>query len=331
MAAPPMASTSDEPKTAAVSAKPAPAPAQAATTPGSVPATVTSQAAAKPAKPTLKIGAPVQASLGSSPFNRVPSPPSPAEAVIAPPPAATLSGPASAPPAKPMAAAANPAAAAVTPAAVPMPAPFPFARAAAAPGPTLAFAGPGQPLSGTPKTAAKAEPVITGALTPPAAQPETLPPFAAPSLPAGKEEIAGLVAKHAAANGVPFELAHGVVMVESRYNARATGPGGHVGLMQISYPTAVSLGYSGGRAGLYEPNVNLTYGMKYLGGAYKASGGDMCGAVSKYQGGHRTVGVTRAGAAYCGKIRKIMAGKASGPRAVARSVRAETKKTASAD
>jgi soluble lytic murein transglycosylase-like protein len=229
-----------------------------------------------------------------------------------------------------MASAANPATAAATPAAVPMPAPFPFARAAAAPGPTLAFAGPGQPLSGTPKTAAKAELVVTGALAPPAVAPETIPPFAAPSLPAGKEEIAGLVAKHAAANGVPFELAHGVVMVESRYNARATGPGGHVGLMQISYPTAVSLGYSGGRAGLYEPNVNLTYGMKYLGGAYKASGGDMCGAVSKYQGGHRTVGVTRAGAAYCGKIRKIMAGKASGQR-VARSARAETKKTVSAD
>jgi soluble lytic murein transglycosylase-like protein len=178
---------------------------------------------------------------------------------------------------------------------VPLPLPFPGARRAAEgpAGTALAFAGPAQ----------AAVPVETAR---PASQAATA---AAPRIvpPAGKEALAALVAQKATEHGVPFDLAHGVVMVESRYNAKATGPGGHVGLMQISYATAQSLGYSGSRAGLYDPETNLTFGMKYLGRAYKATSGDMCATLSKYQGGHRTVGVTRAGAAYCGKVRKINA------------------------
>ena len=120
----------------------------------------------------------------------------------------------------------------------------------------------------------------------------------------------GLHAKvrhYAAQHGVPAELAHGVVMVESRYNPRATGPGGYIGLMQLSYRTAQGMGYRGSRAGLYDPDTNLTYGMKYLAGAYRQAGGSMCGAISKYQGGHGVQGVTRAGAVYCGKVRRFIA------------------------
>jgi soluble lytic murein transglycosylase-like protein len=116
-----------------------------------------------------------------------------------------------------------------------------------------------------------------------------------------------LVARYAKANGVPAHVAHGVVMVESRYNARATGKGGYIGLMQISYRTARGIGYTGSRAGLYDPETNLKYGMKYLGEAYRQAGGNLCGAVSKYQGGHGVRGVTRAGAAYCGKVKNYMA------------------------
>lgn len=122
--------------------------------------------------------------------------------------------------------------------------------------------------------------------------------------------IKGLVARHAAANGIPLEVAHGVVMVESRYNAKATGPGGYIGLMQLSYRTAKGMGYTGSRAGLYDPDTNLRYGMKYLGEAYRQAGGNLCGAVSKYQGGHGVRGVTRSGAVYCGKVKKYMARKA---------------------
>lgn len=117
----------------------------------------------------------------------------------------------------------------------------------------------------------------------------------------------GLVARYAEANGVPTHVAHGVVMVESRYNARATGPGGYIGLMQIGYRTAKGMGYTGSRAGLYDPETNLKYGMRYLGEAYRQAGGNLCGTVSKYQGGHGVRGVTRAGAVYCGKVKKYMA------------------------
>lgn len=119
--------------------------------------------------------------------------------------------------------------------------------------------------------------------------------------------LKALVQRYAAKHGVPRDLAHGVVMVESRYRANATGPGGYIGLMQIGYRTAKGMGYSGSRKALYNPATNLDYGMRYLGEAYRQAGGDYCGAVSKYQGGHGVRGVTRAGAAYCGKVRKYMA------------------------
>jgi soluble lytic murein transglycosylase-like protein len=273
------------------------------------------------ARPVLTIGKPVQASLGA-PLAKAPATPSPAQAVIAPPAPATLSAPAASAPA----ASASTAATALAPA---LPVPAPFRRTALdAQSSALAFASPGAAQ----KTVAAGSLITT---PPPAsalpgvavAEPAPAGPQSA-LVPAGKEEIGQLVAKHAAANGLPFELAHGVVMVESRYNPKVTGPGGHVGLMQISYPTAKSLGYAGSRAGLYDPDVNLAYGMKYLGMAYKASGGDMCGAISKYQGGHRTVGITRAGAAYCGKVRKMVA---AGPARAAQPRPAAVKKTASAN
>ncbi len=118
--------------------------------------------------------------------------------------------------------------------------------------------------------------------------------------------LQSLVASYAEANGVPAQVGHGVVMVESRYNPRATGAGTYIGLMQISYRTAQGIGYTGTRAGLYDPETNLKYGMKYLGQAYRQAGGSLCGAVSKYQGGHGVRGVTRAGAVYCGKVKKYM-------------------------
>lgn len=122
--------------------------------------------------------------------------------------------------------------------------------------------------------------------------------------------LAALVLHYAAKHGVPRDLAHGVVMVESRYNARATGRGGYIGLMQLSYRTAQGMGYRGSRQALYDPSTNLDYGMRYLAEAYRQAGGNMCGAVSKYQGGHGVRGVTRAGAVYCGKVKKYMAQKA---------------------
>ena len=110
-----------------------------------------------------------------------------------------------------------------------------------------------------------------------------------------------LVASHAAAHGLPTSLVHRVIMRESRYNARAVSKGNY-GIMQIRLGTARAMGYRGDAAGLLDPNVNMTYAVKYLAGAYRAAGGNPDRAVALYAsgyGGGRTPQVSReARAAY---------------------------------
>ncbi len=67
-----------------------------------------------------------------------------------------------------------------------------------------------------------------------------------------------LVASHAAANGVPAELVHRVIVRESRYNPRAVSKGNY-GMMQIKLATARGVGYTGTAQGLLDPDTNLTY------------------------------------------------------------------------
>lgn len=126
-------------------------------------------------------------------------------------------------------------------------------------------------------------------------------PLAAP---AGSEGLRALVARHAAANGVPFSLADAVVRIESRYNPRAANAGNY-GLMQIRHQTARGVGYSGSAAGLLDADTNARYAMKYLGQAYKLAGGDTCRTVMKYQSGHLANRMNGANRAYCGKVRTI--------------------------
>jgi hypothetical protein len=94
-----------------------------------------------------------------------------------------------------------------------------------------------------------------------------------------------LVAKHAAANGVPEHLIRRVIRIESRGNAGAVHAGNY-GLMQIRLGTARGVGYSGNAQGLLDPDTNLTYAVKYLAGAYRAAGCDADRAVSYYQRGY---------------------------------------------
>ncbi|MEJ8571862.1 lytic transglycosylase domain-containing protein [Microbaculum marinum] len=120
---------------------------------------------------------------------------------------------------------------------------------------------------------------------------------------------ANLIAQHARANGVPVALAMAVVRVESNYNPRSRGRAGEVGLMQIKPRTARGMGFGGSTAALYDPNTNLQWGMKYLAGAYKLAGGDTCGTIMRYQGGHYARSMSSAAAAYCSKVKNHMAGK----------------------
>lgn len=98
------------------------------------------------------------------------------------------------------------------------------------------------------------------------------------------DEIAALIERHASDHGVPSALAHRVVMKESRYNPSARNRA-YWGLMQIRHDTARSLGYSGPPEGLLDPDVNLRYGMAYLGNAYRVAGGDQSRAVALYSRG----------------------------------------------
>ena len=115
-----------------------------------------------------------------------------------------------------------------------------------------------------------------------------------------------LIARYAEENGVPLPLAHAVIEKESGYNPRARG-GGAVGLMQIKPATARGIGYGGSTAGLYDPETNLQWGMKYLAGAYQLGHGDVCGTALRYQGGHRATSMTAASRRYCSELKAIMA------------------------
>ena len=95
-----------------------------------------------------------------------------------------------------------------------------------------------------------------------------------------------LIAKHARANGVPAELGHRIVHEESRYHPRAVGRGGAMGLMQIKYSTARGIGYRGSAAGLLDPDTNLTWGVRYLAGAYRYAQGDQAAARVLYGTGY---------------------------------------------
>src|SRR5262249_17845462 len=95
-----------------------------------------------------------------------------------------------------------------------------------------------------------------------------------------------MIARHAQANGLPEALVHRVVIRESRYNPRAIGAGGAMGLMQIKYSTARAMGYTGSAAGLLDPETNLAYAVRYLAGADRVGGGNADRAVSNYARGY---------------------------------------------
>src|SRR5229473_6054604 len=103
---------------------------------------------------------------------------------------------------------------------------------------------------------------------------------------AGHGEYDALVETHAKANNVPEALVHRVILRESRYQPNLVGRCGCIGLMQIKLATARSLGYTGDAQGLRDPNTNLTYGVKYLAGAYRAANGDHSRAMHYYASGY---------------------------------------------
>lgn len=93
------------------------------------------------------------------------------------------------------------------------------------------------------------------------------------------------IARHAAANGVPLELARRVVKRESSGNPRAVSKGNY-GLMQIRLGTARAMGYRGNAQGLLDAETNMTYAMRYLAGAHRAARGNHDRSVALYARGY---------------------------------------------
>ncbi|CBI76689.1 Transmembrane protein [Bartonella clarridgeiae 73] len=117
----------------------------------------------------------------------------------------------------------------------------------------------------------------------------------------------GLIQKIAIKHKVPINLAHAVINVESSYNASTKGSSGEIGLMQIKPSTARWLGFNGPVKDLYEPAINLEYGMRYLARAHKLSRGDTCRTVLKYNAGHSAKKMNSISARYCSKVKTYLA------------------------
>ena len=103
---------------------------------------------------------------------------------------------------------------------------------------------------------------------------------------AQRADYESMVATHAQANGVPEALVHRVIVRESKYRADVVGRGGTIGLMQIKLATARGVGYTGDADGLLDANTNLTYGVRYLAGAFRAADGNHDRAVAFYASGY---------------------------------------------
>jgi soluble lytic murein transglycosylase-like protein len=128
------------------------------------------------------------------------------------------------------------------------------------------------------------------------------------SIAAPAQPYASIIRRYAAQHGVPEQLAFAVVQVESNYRADARGRAGEVGLMQIKPATARMMGYSGGAQGLYDPETNIRFGMKYLGKARQLSDGSTCGTILKYNAGHGAKRMNPVSRNYCSKVERILSG-----------------------
>jgi soluble lytic murein transglycosylase-like protein len=117
-----------------------------------------------------------------------------------------------------------------------------------------------------------------------------------------------IIARYASSYGVPVSLANAVIRVESNYRPNARGSAGEIGLMQIKPSTARMMGYSGSAKGLYNPETNIKFGMKYLGMAHQLGGGTTCGTILKYNAGHGARRMNPVSSAYCSKVKRHLAG-----------------------
>jgi soluble lytic murein transglycosylase-like protein len=116
----------------------------------------------------------------------------------------------------------------------------------------------------------------------------------------------GLIQKYASEYDVPAELALAVVQIESSFRPTVKGSAGEIGLMQIKPATAKLMGYDGAATGLYDPETNIRFGMKYLAGAHELGDGKICGTILKYNAGHGAKRMNPVSKRYCNKVEAVI-------------------------
>jgi soluble lytic murein transglycosylase-like protein len=116
-----------------------------------------------------------------------------------------------------------------------------------------------------------------------------------------------LIKRYAKSYGVPVNLAKAVVRIESGYRPNIRGKAGEIGLMQVKLSTARGMGYKGSAKGLYNPATNIRYGIQYLAMAHKIGGKSTCGTILRYNAGHGAKRMNPISAAYCSKVKRVMA------------------------
>jgi len=99
------------------------------------------------------------------------------------------------------------------------------------------------------------------------------------------DDVSSMAASQAGTAGLPASLVERVIRRESGGNPHAVHAGNY-GLMQIRLGTARAMGYTGSAAGLLDPQTNMTYALRYLAGAYRATGGNESRAVALYSRGY---------------------------------------------
>jgi len=123
----------------------------------------------------------------------------------------------------------------------------------------------------------------------------------------GPNPYRAIVAREAAAFGLPPEFLEAVMATESGYDPGALGADGEIGLMQIMPATARMLGFAGSLSELAVPEINIHYGARYLAGAWLLGKQDICTAAMKYRAGHGETRFSFRSVEYCARVRAGLA------------------------
>lgn len=121
-----------------------------------------------------------------------------------------------------------------------------------------------------------------------------------------KQRINKLIYHYAKLNKVPVKIAHAIIFTESNYKPEAHGKAGEIGLMQLMPQTARGLGFKGPLTDLYNPDINLKFGMRYLAKARKIARGNMCRMILKYNAGYSAKKMNPVSRKYCKKVKKFL-------------------------